>query len=311
MGDIVLTSPVLRLLKTKLKAEVSFLTKSKFASLLEHNPNVDQVFVLRDKVQKTIVELKKEEFDLIIDLHKNIVSFRIKLLLGVSSLTYDKKTFDKIRILKFRNTSIVSSAVAERYIEALSSLGVVDDGLGLEYHGSSEVNQKDARVTQKKKIVIVIGGTYFTKRIPTKLVLELVQNQNWYYQLLGGTDVDPLLAHVENENCYNGIGELSWHESASLIQGADLVITGDTGLMHVAAAYQKPVIVIWGSTASNFGFYPYYGSLSKQRFISIEQELSCRPCSKYGKANCPLGHMNCLNLTKASEVFQAIETLLG
>ncbi|MFT6807084.1 MAG: ADP-heptose:LPS heptosyltransferase [Saprospiraceae bacterium] len=310
MGDIVLTSPVLRLLSNELNADISFLTKDKYAGLLKHNPYVNHILTLSTSVNETIRLLKVKNFDLIIDLNKNVLSKRISLGLGIRSLVYDKRTIEKFRILSLRHRHINASSVADRYVDALSPLGIENDGLGLDFFIPQGINTKGAISNEKKNIAVVAGGTYLTKRIPNQIISDLIKNDDWNFQLLGGRDIGGDIAMLESKNCYNGIGKLSLNESASIIRDTDIVVTGDTGLMHIAAAFQKPIIVIWGSTATNFGFSPYYGFNSKLQFKSIARDLRCRPCSKYGRKQCPLEHMNCLNTIQASEVSLAIKELL-
>ena len=311
MGDIVLTSPVLRLLSIELKADISYLTKNKYATLLDNNSYINNILPLSTTTRETVRLLKEKNFDLIIDLQKNVLSKKICKSLGIRSIAYNKKTMEKIRILGLRNKHLYTSAVPDRYIETLSSLGIKNDGLGLDYFIPRNVKVDGVVSKEKKNIAIVAGGTYLTKRIPTALISDIVKNDDLYFQLLGGDDVVSDIAMIERENCYNGIGKLSLNESASIIRDADIVVTGDTGLMHIAASFQKPIVIIWGSTAENFGFSPYYGFKSKQRFISIARDLRCRPCSKYGRNHCPLQHMNCLNTIQAAEVNTAIRDLLG
>ena len=176
--------------------------------------------------------------------------------------------------------------------------------------GRSNLIEKNP--SDKKRIVVVAGGSYLTKRIPYKLIWDLIRKDDYEYTLVGGGDVERDVMDISKGNVMNQIGQLSIQESALQILQSDLVITGDTGMMHIAAALQKPIIVLWGSTAPEIGFYPYYGSDSKQRFISLQNtKLSCHPCSKYGRPSCPKGHLECLNKISSKEVQRSILSLLG
>ena len=84
------------------------------------------------------------------------------------------------------------------------------------------------------------------------------------------------------------------NESAALIKLSSKVITHDTGLMHIAAAFKKEIVSVWGNTVPEFGMYPYYGDFSiwNQKFEILG--LPCRPCTKIGYEKCPRGHFKCM-----------------
>jgi ADP-heptose:LPS heptosyltransferase len=64
--------------------------------------------------------------------------------------------------------------------------------------------------------------------------------------------------------------------------------------MHIAAAFKRPVISVWGNTVPEFGMYPYFGSAAVAGKIMEIKGLSCRPCSKIGYKKCPRGHFKCM-----------------
>jgi len=91
IGDIVLTSPMVRCLKQQIPdAEVHYLTKRQYLPLLEKNPFIDKIYTIDDKVSEVLPTLKAEHYDFIVDLHKNLRSFQTKLSLGVASGTFNK-----------------------------------------------------------------------------------------------------------------------------------------------------------------------------------------------------------------------------
>lgn len=311
MGDIVMTTALLRMLHLQLGARIIYVTKQEYVTIIEHNPHIDKVIPYSGDVPSTVTLIRREKINLLIDLQKNLSSLRIRMLLGLRTVAYDKRTVDKFRILTCRNKRIHLTSVVERYIEAMQTYGVVNDGLGLEYYFPPTMSQHSlVRPSQRSSLAIVAGGTYATKRIPTHLILQLADLDTWDIYLLGGSDTDVALTRVGGDHIYNGINRLSWHQSASILRDVDIVVAGDTGLMHVSAALQKPLVVVWGSTAPRLGFAPYYGVSSDKRHIDVAQEMSCRPCSKYGRPDCPLGHMNCLNTIKSQDIIDAIEELL-
>jgi ADP-heptose:LPS heptosyltransferase len=95
---------------------------------------------------------------------------------------------------------------------------------------------------------------------------------------------------------HNACGQLNINQSASLVEQARAVITHDTGLMHIAAAFRKRIVSIWGNTVPALGMYPYY-PVGYDHLSSIQEVtgLRCRPCSKLGYPSCPRKHFRCMN----------------
>ena len=143
---------------------------------------------------------------------------------------------------------------------------------------------------------LVVGGSYFTKQIPVNKLKEICATSSLPLILLGGTDDATSAEQVYQLNknkVLNLCGKLNLNQSASIIQQANKVITSDTGLMHIAAAYKKDIISLWGNTIPEFGMGPYLAGKNSQ--ILEVTNLSCRPCSKLGYKKCPKGHFKCMN----------------
>ena len=306
LGDIVLTTPVIRWLKEQQEAEIHYFTKSIYKSILEHHPYISTIHVLKSELSPSIKALKKENFDLIIDLHKNIRSRRVVNALHKLSLSYNKLSFQKWLYLKFDINYLHKSQVTERFLKGLSSLGIKDDGKGLDFYLDPQA-ALPAALESTNYQVIVAGGAYVTKRIPTNLIQDIVAASKGLSVILGGNDIEEEASVITGDNVINLVGKTSLHESARIISSSQLVVSGDTGLMHIAAAFQKPIVVIWGSTNEEFGYYPYYGTLSNQTYKSISNDrLSCRPCSKYGRDRCPKEHMKCLKDLDVNKILSII-----
>ena len=105
---------------------------------------------------------------------------------------------------------------------------------------------------------------------------------------------------------FNGCGNFNLNQSAALIREAEMVITGDTGLMHIAAAYKKKTVSLWGNTIPEFGMYPYMPQNTERIIILENKDLACRPCSKLGYDKCPKGHFDCMMQLDVSNVFRQI-----
>ncbi len=304
IGDIVLTSPVVRALKEQAKAEVHFLTKLPFVPVLEHNPYIQKVHTISSVFEKTINELKKEKFDYIIDLHHNLRSLRFKKALGVPSFSFNKLNIEKWLLVNLKWNRMPSLHIVDRYLDTCKSLGIINDGKGLDYF----ISEKDevsmdtlAPIFKQGYIGLVIGAQHSTKRLPLKQLSKICKESTKPIIVLGGKEDAANGWHLEQiapDRIYNACGKYSINQSASLVKQAEVIISNDTGLMHIAAAFQKKIIMIWGNTMPDFGMYPY-----NTEHINFEVKgLSCRPCSKIGFENCPKKHFRCMEQQNIEEM---------
>ena len=299
IGDIVLTTPVIRCLKQQYPdAEVHYVTKKSYKTLLENNPYIDKVFTLEKSLNDLVNQLKSEEYDYVIDLHNNLRTRIIKFRLGVKSFSFDKLNFQKWILVKFKKDIMPKVHIVDRYMKTVESLGVKNDNKGLDYF----IPEKDdlplewlPEAFQNKYAVYAIGGQHETKKMPLHKMVELCKTIKLPLVLIGGkedTVISEQLSVISNDNpIFDACGKMNLNQSASIIQKAEIVYTHDTGMMHVAAALKKKVISIWGNTVPEFGMYPYQTSFE----IIENKNLQCRPCSKIGYDKCPAGHFKCMN----------------
>lgn len=294
IGDIVLTSPVLRCLKEQLKdVEIHALTKEPFAFIFEQNPHVDKTFTIRKSVIETISELKAEKYDHIIDLHNNLRSKRVKLQLGRASKSFKKLNYKKWLLAKHKINRMPDVHIVDRYMRCVEHLGVTNDEKGLDYF----IPQQDEIELPFKEsyIAFAVGAKHYTKEIPVDKSIDIIERLKLPIVLLGGKEDVEKAKKIEAGiivKIYNACGKYSLNQSAFVIKNAASVITPDTGLMHIAAAFKKKVYSVWGSTVPDFGMYPYKpGEGSK---IIEVKGLDCRPCSKIGYSRCPQRHFNCM-----------------
>ena len=301
IGDIVLTTPVIRCAKQQLiGTEIHFVTKEAFKDTLSHNPYIDKLITFKNDISEIYEELKTEKYDVIIDLHKNLRSLRLKQFLKTKSYSFDKLNFKKFLAVNFKlKNSLPNKHIVERYFEAIVNIGVKSDGKGLDYflNEKDKVNCSDLFFESQptKFIALVVGGSYFTKQIPINKLIEICNNSTLPIILLGGKS-DKLIADELQKNfphIINTCGLFSLNQSASIISQAEWVITSDTGLMHIAAAFNKKIISVWGNTIPEFGMGPYLPN-AENKILEIKN-LNCRPCSKLGYKKCPKGHFKCMN----------------
>jgi len=304
IGDIVLTTPVIRCLKQQYPdAEVHYVTKKSYETLLENNPHIDKVFVLENGLNKMIKDLQLERYDYVIDLHNNLRTTIIKLRLGVKSFSFDKLNLQKWLLVKFKKNLMPNVHIVDRYMNTVESLGVKNDNKGLDYF----IPEKDEMPSdwlpenfRNGYAVYAIGGQHETKKLPLNKMIELCQTINLPLVLIGGKEdsiiSEQLTINIKNIPIFDACGKCNLNQSASIIQNSELVYTHDTGMMHVAAAFKKKIVSVWGNTVPELGMYPY-----QTDFEVIEnKDLNCRPCSKIGYNKCPLGHFKCMNDLKFS-----------
>lgn len=303
IGDIVLTTPVVRCLKQQVEnAEVHFLTKASFSTIVESNLHIDKVHVLDNDFDKLVEKLRAENYDHIIDLHHNLRTLKVKKALKtVPSVSFNKLNVQKWLLTGLKINVLPNIHIVDRYMETVKQFGVRNDGKGLDYFipKNDIVPDGDIPAAQSLGYVgIVIGAAHNTKKLPLKKLQELCKTIDHPIILLGGPEDMKLgseIAAIDPIKIYNSCGKFNINESADLVRRAKLIMTHDTGLMHIAAAFKKPVISVWGNTVPRFGMAPYYGNAMVAHDIMEVKGLWCRPCSKIGYDKCPLGHFKCMN----------------
>jgi len=298
IGDIVLTSPIIRCLRsTYPNAKIHYVTKKVYAPLLENNPNVNRIFTIEKEITEIVEELKLEQYDFVIDLHKNLRTFRLKRKLNRPSAAFPKMNLKKFLLTRFKWNRMPEIHIVDRYFEAVKKVNVVNDQKGLDFfiQETDRIALLDYNIPPNF-IAFSIGGQFATKKLPVSKIVELIQKIDSPVVLLGGPE-DMENGNIIASECPNGInlcGKLSLLQSASVLEQAVKVITHDTGLMHIASAFKKPIISIWGNTVPAFGMYPYQPQNTSNFSIHQVSDLSCRPCSKIGYQSCPKKHFKCM-----------------
>lgn len=336
IGDIVLTTPVIRCVKKQLPdAEVHFLTKKNFATVVKANPYIDKLHLLDESLDRTIAALAAESFDCVIDLHHNLRTLRIKKALKCPSKSFNKLNIQKWLLTNFKLNFLPQKHIVDRYLETVSHLGVRNDGAGLDYFipANEEIKPSDLPAShQLGYIGLVVGAAHATKRLPLHKLKELVQLIDHPLVILGGPEdrsTGEVLAELDPIRVYNACGKFSLNESADLVRKAKLIITHDTGLMHIAAAFRKPVISVWGNTVPAFGMTPYINQPGAPAVLingislpvtgnsngGTDQVevigLRCRPCSKIGHDACPKGHFKCMEQIDLQDLHKKTRQLLA
>jgi ADP-heptose:LPS heptosyltransferase len=324
IGDIVLTSPVVRCLRKRYpEAEIHFLCKTKFTTLLKANPYINKVYGFDKDFDTILPQLKAEGYDVVIDLHKNLRSLRLRKFLGITTYAFNKTNWAKWLMVNFKINQLPEEHIVHRYMATVKPLGVVYDGEGLDYFIPEDQTFDRTKFgirPDEPFLAFAIGAAHATKRLPLEKIKAICALLPQKVVLLGGPAEQSVGATVINSQpkVINSCGKLSLHQSADAIRQASLVITHDTGMMHIAAAFRKKILSVWGNTIPEFGMFPFYPEKKSNRgkpvlldkMIEVKG-LSCRPCSKIGFDQCPKGHFKCMEEIDIEEIKRAVGELEG
>jgi ADP-heptose:LPS heptosyltransferase len=311
IGDIVLTTPVIRCIKKQVPgAIVHFLTKKSFLPVVEANPYIDKIYSIEADVKEVMDNLHREEYDYIIDLHHNIRTLQVKKELRRRSFSFPKLNIEKWLIVNLKINKLPKVHIVDRYFETVKSISVKNDGQGLDYFipATEEVDTNSLPASHYNGYVgIIIGAGHFTKQFPEHKLISLCKKINAPIVLLGGEEDAEKAKRIEQEvgaTIFNACGKYSINQSASLVKQAKKIITNDTGLMHIASAFKKDIISIWGNTIPEFGMYPYMPGANSH--IMEVKGLSCRPCSKLGFKACPKKHFKCMEQISEDTIVKSL-----
>lgn len=309
IGDVVLTTPVIRSLYQGIPdAEIHFLTKSSNREVLKPNPYIAKLHLFDGDLKKNIKELRKHEFEHVLDLHHNLRSLRVKAALRVPSSSFPKQNIQKWLMChrRLRKLAKPIEHIVVRYARTLQRIGVPLDDDGLDMFLTKEMEEWARkycieRIGSLPQLAIVLGGTHATKRWITDYFAPAINSSRSPVILIGGPDMETEAQAISQDLTVpyiNTVGKHGILASAALMKQCKQVLCHDTGFMHIAAAFGQEIISIWGNTVPEFGMYPYKANHS---IIEIEN-LSCRPCSKIGYNDCPKGHFRCMKEVRPERV---------
>ncbi len=322
IGDIVLTSALIRSIKvTDKTATIDFVTDKAFKEVLEFNPHINKILLYDKKKSLAQNDMLRKEINTnskIIDLQNNL---RTRILRRNFSnvVKIEKRRLQKLALVHLKKFPKKQPIIPLLYIQAAKDYGIKYDGGALEFWLEEERNldfyPPERRATNfcLKKIAIAPGAKHFTKRWLSenfiKTIEKIHQKYNVEFCLLGGRsdmnicqEIEEKISALEqNIHIKNFAGQTSLLTSAQLLDTCDLILTNDTGLMHIAAARRVPVMALFGSTVKEFGFAPF-----GVQNIVCETELKCRPCTHIGRASCPQKHFNCMSQLSPDKVFHQL-----
>ncbi len=335
IGDIILSSPLLRVFRKAVgnNARLDFVVRKEYAELVQfshhlsiiHEYDVDSGYA---GLQALGRQLRSEQYDLVIDIHDSI---RTKYLRSVCRakkvVVLDKRKFERWLMVNLkRNAYADSLTVAERYIETVEEFDIKNDDKGLEIFIPDstlfEISGKMAKLklNQFEKVIgICPGSKHFTKRWQKEKFAEVAVRAAQEYHakvlLFGGKEersdcdfvADVVSKRISPQSVSNFAGEFSLLETAAAMEFCDVVVTNDSGLMHLAAAKQRKIVAVFGSTVKEFGFAPY----GTEAIVIENTLLECRPCTHIGRKVCPKGHFKCMTDIAPDTVYQALVGFLS
>jgi len=316
IGDVVLTTPVVRCVKQQLNAEVHFITKKSFVPVLENNPYIDRIITIEKSIDEVLIDLRKEKYDVVVDLHNNVRTLNLKRKLGATSYSFPKKNVAKFLLTTFKIDRMPKLHVVDRYFSAVQELGVVNDQKPCDFilTEKDNVNLAEYSLESKHFIAVAMGAQYATKQMPVQLMKDVLEKVDLPIVLLGGPMDSERSSALKNELKSKYIidfcGKLNLRQSAFLTSKAKVLFTGDTGLMHIASCFETPIVSVWGNTVPEFGMYPYAPEKKENYSIHEVNNLSCRPCSKIGYQECPKKHFRCMKEQDAEEIVSSLNRIV-
>jgi len=312
LGDILLTTPFLRAIKTQFPhIKIDMLIREEYADVIKLNPYISNKFLFKKngKSNNALLEqLRSNNYELIIDLQNNLRSKKVVSSLKTKSVKFDKRSFDKFLLVNFKINKLKEAPqIPVRYSNTIQNLKLDNQGLDLftDKSANAELNGKN------NLIGFCPGARHFTKRWPKEYFIELGNRltQDGYTIVLFGGKIDK---EICTELVDKISGAINLSNNDELLQtAADMklckaVVCNDSGLMHTASAAGTKVITIFGSTVKEFGFTPYNCS----NLILENNSLTCRPCSHIGRSDCPKKHFDCMKSINPDFVFAKVKTFL-
>jgi len=292
--------------------EIHYLTKIQFRGIVDGNPHISRVHAIEKSTNEVIGQLKSEQYDYVIDLHRNLRSMRVKRALKVLDFSFNKLNWQKWLLVNFGINRMPAVHIVDRYMDCIRPFGIENDNKGLDFFMPREddMNVPDIPAThQQGYIATVIGAAHWRKKPRQEQFITLCKKLDVPIILLGGPgekSEGEAIATAVGSKVWNAAGSTSLNGSAWLVRESRLVITPDTGMMHIAAALKKPIISLWAATIPGFGMYPYQNEALNEMVEAAH--LNKRPCSKLG-TKCKYSTCRCLDELPLDQVIEAAGTI--
>lgn len=319
-GDIILTSPLLRLIKEREPdGEVHFVVKSIYSDLIQYNLNITTIHLVQEHAEFSELEelrqrLLKEKFDSTLDLHNNFRSIYLrkgtsKQIRVIKKDILKRAALVKMKLNFYSEPRSVALKYAQVYDKSLTEVPMPEIFYPETLRDKVDEIWRNSRSNKRKAIFLCPGSKHFTKRWPAeswKNLAEKLSAENHIVLIGGNEDLEICNAIGKIDGVINFCGKFTMLESAAMLSHADLVITNDSFLMHAANALGKKILAVFGSSVKEFGFFPY----GVENKIMEVTGLNCRPCSHIGRESCPKKHFRCMLGTTPEMVYEAAMELI-
>ncbi len=329
LGDIVLTTPVIKSLKQKFpQSQIFFLTKSQYQDLLKNDPHIFSLIKFDPKEKhkgvsgflKLIQELKAFKLDLVVDLHANLRSFLIRHLLRTGlKIKYNKRWLARFLLVHFKFIKVKPIHTVDSYLGVLKKIGVnsseKDPEIFLDQEGENFLEDfLIEKNIEKDDIVVGIhpGARWETKRWNEEKFTQVCQTLNQKLKvkiiLFGDQKEEEVVYRISHQafgqEIFKAVNS-PLNKFMSLIRRCDCFITNDSGPVHIASALGVPVVAIFGPTHPELGFSP-----RGPENIVLTANVKCSPCSRHGEKRCHKKSRYCMDLIQPEMVVDAVERLL-
>lgn len=314
-SQVLLSTPLIRCVHKRFpQAVIHYALQTKCAPLLEGNPYVHKIIKAGAELSSLPALLQGETYDCIISLEPGLRPSTVsKIYSRVPLLACPVSRFRKWYTLLFKKPAGAPEPEAERYLQSAAPLGVETDGLGLDFFipEQARIKKDDLPFSHLQGyIVVIIHAPFYTQKMPPAKISEILSRIHYPVVLLGGEEervAGNEIAAADEVKIYNACGKFSLHEMGDILQKAQLVISHDSYLMHMAAALKKNILSVWGSNSPAFGGAPY-----KTLYETYEiKKLRCHPCSVTGFDDCPRTHFKCMNQQRADRILAGVHSMLG
>lgn len=324
LGDIVLTFPAVNALRQTGDTEIHYLTKKCYADLVRLNGAAARIHTisnhatLRELVTMVLV-LRKQRFDEIYDLHRNLRSRIVLFLLSFGTRTVTRS------IRKFRMQEWFLFFFRERVFKRIigCDLGRAAEALRtFKAHGSTKGDRPliepgalltvnsglnpQAKLGAQKYVCISMESAWPQKQWPAQRFIEIAKGLRDRSLGVVWLGLKPLSASRQGSGDIDLTGKTDLSHAAAVLKSAELLVCNDSGLMHLAEAVGTPVVAIFGPTSRALGFAPV---LPSSRVVEVD--LWCRPCSKTGRLCIrPIQRRKCLTDVDVTRVWSATLSVL-
>jgi heptosyltransferase-2 len=324
MGDVVLTTSVISAIRKKHPdAQIDFVVKEQFAPLIQYHPAINRLYTFGKK-PGALKELKRQiitsGYDILLDLHNTFRSNYLKWNCGVPVIQTLSKEYlrrfllVKLKINRYRNSE---TSIIDRYAQAACNYLDLPVAHFPEIYLPEQIEKNASDLlpeTTMPTIVLVPGSAHPTKEWPISRFTEAASLLSCKFGarivVIGGKKEIPagkMISQSVGAQCYDFTGKTTLLETAAIIKKCDLIISVDTGCMHIGWAFHRKMVCIFGSTVRELGYYPDYSDA----VIVENEELTCRPCSHNGLKSCPKNHFRCMKEISTGMVMKVAEKLLN